>query len=104
MRYRYNAPAAVTVVSGLITCSKEQTGYSTPVQEFTVCRRVIELGSLAPEYELTILGLHIVYMIQNDNYDALDVYNLLDNRLTEEVGSCGRSRTIQNDQDFIEMV
>ena len=54
-------------------------------KEFSVGHSAVKLGILSKEYEARLLAEHVVFMAQNDNFDTLDIYNILEGKETAEV-------------------
>ena len=61
------------------------TQLMTAHKEFAVCHSAIKLGILSGEYQANLVAQHVIFMAQNDNFDTLDIYNLLENRTTLDV-------------------
>ena len=65
--------------------AEDFTQLMTAHKEFVVCHSAIKLGILSGEYQADLVAKHVIFMAQNDNYDSLDIYNLLENRTTLDV-------------------
>ena len=65
--------------------SEDFTQLMTAHKEFALCHSAIKLGILTGDYEARLLAEHVLFMAENDNFDTLDIYNLLENKLTLEV-------------------
>ena len=80
-----NLNTCLSIEDFVMKRSEDFTQLMTTKKEFAVCHSVIKLGILTGDYEAKLLAEHVLFMAQNDNFDTLDIYNLLENKLSLEV-------------------